>query len=116
MIKTSRIIGIVTAFLCLLPIYVVHAKEWSLETDIEAGALYNDNIFLTTRPHDAVYGIIIKPTISGIVKEKHWQAKLNAMVNSQTYSDHTLDGNDQFFNLVGQYNEERNIEKACQFK
>lgn len=84
------------------------AKQWSLETDVDARGEYNDNIFLTAGPHDAVSGVIITPSISGIIKEQHWQAELNARLRLQKYSDETIDGNDQFFDLTGQYHGERN--------
>lgn len=93
----------------LLTTLTIHAKQWSLETDVDAGVLYNDNIFMSSGTHDAVSGVIITPTLSGIVKEQHWQANLDAMFQQQYYSDHTLDGSDQFFSLGGQYNAERNI-------
>jgi len=67
------------------------------------------NIFLTDQPHDSVTGIIITPTIYGVIKERHWESKLSARIRSHTYSDDTLDTNDQFFDLTGRYIGQRNI-------
>ncbi|MCK4674907.1 MAG: hypothetical protein KAT61_03260, partial [Gammaproteobacteria bacterium] len=103
---TYRILGVCIALFLSLNAY---SYEASLEADIDTRAEYNDNIFLTAQEHDSVTGLIITPSLSGIIKEKHWQAKLDAMLKSQSYSDHSLDGNDQFFSLTGRYNEERNV-------
>ena len=86
-----------------------YANEMSFEADIDARAQYDDNIFLTAGPHDSVSGIIVTPSLAGIIKEEHWQAQLRARVRIQKYSDNTLDGNDQLFDLTGSYNAERNI-------
>ncbi len=83
--------------------------EGSLEADVDARAEYNDNIFLTNLPHDAVTGIIITPALSGIIKEENWEAKLRARVRINKYSDDTIDGNDQLFDLTGRYDAQRNI-------
>lgn len=109
MIKVTDVFRVLSV--CLLYFQASNALsyEGSLVADIGAGAVYNDNIFLTTQTHDSVTGIIITPSISGIIKEKDWQATLNAKLVSSTYSDDSLDGNDQFFSLSGQYNLERNI-------
>ncbi len=109
MIKISRVFEILGVCILLFQTSNAYSYEASLEADIDARAEYNDNIFLTTQAHDSVTGLIITPSLSGIIKEQHWQAKLNAMIKSQNYSDHSLDGNDQFFDLTGQYNAQRNI-------
>ena len=85
------------------------ASERLLEADIVTRAEYNDNIFLTSGPHDEVTGLTVTPSLSGIIKEENWEANLNARLKFQRYSDNTLDGNDQFFDLTGQYNAQRNI-------
>ena len=87
----------------------VYSAEYLMESDIDARVEYNDNIFLTDQPHDSVTGLIVTPTIYGKIKEKNWESSLSARIRSHNYSDDTLDTNDQFFDLVGQYNAERNI-------
>ena len=109
MIKISNICRILGVCIALFQTSNAWSYEAVLEADIDARAEYNDNIFLTSLPHDSVTGIIIKPSLHGVIKEQHWQARLNAMIESQNYSDHSLDGNDQFFSLTGQYSEERNV-------
>jgi len=108
-IKIPHVLEISVVCVAVLSAANACAKQWSLETDIDARAEYNDNIFLTSEPHDAVSGIIITPSLSAIIKEQHWQTELNARLRIQKYSDESIDGNDQFFDLTGKYNAERNI-------
>ncbi len=107
----KKFINSVLWAVCFVFLYVsnVYSYESLLDTSVGARAEYNDNIFLTNKPHDAVSSIIIIPAISGIVKEEYWQADLTAKIKSYSYSDPDLDSNDQFFNLTGRYNAERNI-------
>jgi len=87
----------------------IYSSEQLLDADIDTRVEYNDNIFLTDREHDAVTGVKITPSLSGIIREKHWQAILNARLRLNKYSDPNLNGNDQFFDLTGRYLAERNI-------
>ena len=87
----------------------VYPYEASLVADVDARVEYNDNIFITNQPHEGVTGLLVTPSITGVVKEKHWQAALDARLRNSTYTDSSLDGNDQYFNLNGSYNAERNI-------
>lgn len=109
MFKTSNICWAIGAFFVLFYTTIAYSKEYSLEADVDARAEYNSNIFLTSQPHDATKGIIITPSLSGIIKETHWIASLNARIKSHNYSDDNLDSNDQFLSLTGQYGAERNI-------
>ncbi len=86
-----------------------YSSEKLLEASVSARTGYNDNIFLTSLPHDAVSSFIITPSLSGVIKEQNWQAKLNSQLRLNQYSNHNLDSNGQLFNLTGQYNAERNI-------
>ena len=86
MINTYRVLKILVVCVAVLPVFNVHAKQWSFESSVDARAEYNDNIFLTDQEHDSVAGLIITPSLSGIIKERHWQVKLNAMIKSQNYS------------------------------
>ena len=100
-----RVLGV-----CLLTqTQYVYASERSLEADINAGAEVNDNIFLTTLPHNRVNGIVITPSLSGVMKEENWEAKLRARVKSYNYNDKNLDSNDQYFDFSGRYLVSRNV-------
>lgn len=109
MFKTSNICWAIGAFFVLFYTTIAYSKEYSLEADVDARAEYNSNIFLTSQPHDATKGIIITPSLSGVIKERHWEANLNARIKSHNYSDDNLDSNDQYLSLTGQYGAERNI-------
>lgn len=109
MIKSSNACGAICVCFVFFYTTIAYSKEYSLEADVDARVEYNSNIFLTSQPHDATKGIIITPSLSGIIKERHWQAVLNARIQSQNYSDDNLDGNDQYLSLTGQYGAERNI-------
>ena len=93
---------------------VLHSKntfssENLLEASVSARTEYNDNIFLTTLPHDAVSSLIITPSLSGIIKEQNWEVKLNSQLRVNRYSEHNLDSDGQLFDLTGQYSAERDI-------
>ena len=109
MTKASSIYRILGVFISLITVSDAYSVEYLLESDINARVLYEDNIFLTDLPHDSVTGLIVTPTLYGVIKEKNWETKLSARIRSHNYSDDTLDTNDQFFDLTGQYSSERNI-------
>ena len=104
----SKLSVCIALFIPLMP-FISHASERSLDAKIDGHAEYNDNIFLTTEPHDSVTGLIITPSLSGIIKEENWEAKLRAKIKSHNYSDSNLNSNDQYFDLTGKYLAERNI-------
>ena len=100
-----RILGV-----CLLiQAQNTYSSEQSLEADVDARAEINDNIFLTTLPHDTAKGIIVTPSLSGVLKEENWEARLGARIKSHNYSDKNLNSNDQYFDLTGRYLADRNI-------
>ena len=109
MLKPSVFCRVLGACAVLFQASVVYSYEGRFEADIDTRVEYNDNIFLASGEHDSVTGLILRPTISGIIKERHWSAVLDAALANSTYTDRGLDGNDQFFSLTGQYGGERNI-------
>ncbi len=108
MIKSVGIFSALVLFVLLMHQEESYSSEKLLEASVSARTEYNDNIFLTLS-HDAVSSIIITPSLSGIIKEQNWQAKLNSQLRINQYSDSRLDSSGQFFNLAGQYDAERNI-------
>lgn len=85
----------------------VLSSERLLDASINSRFVYDDNIFLTAAEHDPVTGVIITPSLSGIIKEENWQAKLNASLEINEYSDPSIGTDGQFFDLTGRYNVER---------
>ncbi len=109
MIKLFGILSVLGFFLPLTYSIAAHSSEKLLEASVSASAEYNDNLFLTTTPHDSVSSIVITPSLSGIIKEQNWQVKLNTRLRINQYSENALDSTGQLFNLAGQYSAERNI-------
>lgn len=96
--------------LVLLPGWIgeLHAVQYSLESDVSARAEYHDNIFLTTVPHDSVYGLVVTPQISLVAKEPDWETSLNTKFIGNRYSDSNLNSNDLFFVLDSSLRQEIN--------
>ncbi len=109
MLKLSNVCAVSGAVLMLLHMPVSNSAEKLFDSRVDARAEYNDNIFLTDKPHDSVQGVIVTPVISGIIKEENWQAALNARIKSHNYSDKNLNSNDQYFDFTGRYSQKRNI-------
>ena len=95
--------------LCLTPVAGSNAAKYSVESDVTARAEYNDNIFLSPLPHDSVYGLIVVPQAKLVAKEKRWETFLKGRLRSNNYSDHNLDSNDLYFDVLGIYKQQRNI-------
>jgi hypothetical protein len=94
---------------CLLLSFKVNAIQYAIESDVSARAEYNDNIFLTSQPHDSVYGLTVIPEAKMIAKEAHWETFINGRLRSNNYSDHNLDSNDIYLDVSGKYSQERNV-------
>ncbi len=109
MSKFSGIYKILGVCIVLIQASDAYSAEQLLEADIGARAEVNDNIFLTTLPHNTAKGIIITPSLSGVIREENWNAKLRARVKSYNYSDKDLNSNDQYFDLTGRHMADRNI-------
>jgi len=107
--KFFNIYRVLGACIVLIQTLNAYSSERSLEASVGARAEINDNIFLTTLPHDTIKGLIITPSLSGQIKEENWDGKLRARIKSHNYSDDNLDSNDQYFDLTGRYLTERNI-------
>lgn len=109
---SGNVFGILRVFLFCSVIFIAlkaGATEYSLEADVDARVEYNSNIFLTSAPHSAVSGLVVTPSLSGIIKERHWETELRARIKNYNYSDSAIDTTDQFFDLTGRYVAERNI-------
>ncbi len=109
MSKFSDIYKILAVCVVLVQASDAYATEQSLEADIGVRAEVNDNIFLTTLPHNTAKGIVIMPSLSGFIKEENWETKLRARIKSYRYTDKNLNSNDQYFDLTGRYLSDRNI-------
>ena len=108
MLSALRVAGICICFYggC---VSLASASEYMVDADIKGRVEYNDNIFLTSLPHDAVSGLVVTPSLWGVIKEQNWEGELRARIESYHYSDDAINSNDQFFSLTGRYAGERNI-------
>lgn len=105
-----KFVGIFSALVLILMQPVEsYSSERLLEASVGARGGYNDNIFLTSLPHEAVSSFIVTPSLSGVVKERNWEAKLKSQLRLNQYSNHSLDSNEQLFDLSGKYSSERNV-------
>ena len=66
----------------LLHLSCVQAVQYSIESNITARAEYNDNIFLTSLPHDDVYSLTVIPLAKMVAREKNWESYLNGKIKS----------------------------------
>ena len=107
--KASKIWRLFGFCLLITQTTLSYSVEMLLDADVAARVEHNDNIFLVSDPEDSVTGIIITPSLSGIIRERNWETRLHASLGIQKYSDHDLDSNDQFFDLSGRYQAQRNI-------
>ena len=71
---------------------------------------YNDNILLTTLPHNAVWGTILTPSLTLSRSSEVSQTSASARLNFNRYAGESgLDRNDQYFALSSNYKTERDI-------
>lgn len=85
----------------------LNAAEWSLDSGVRTYYEYNDNLFLTTLPHESVSKLVLQPDLKFRAVEKNWETKLQARLNSNHYSEPNLDSNDQYYLMDGSYRRER---------
>ena len=109
MFKITNVWKVLGICFLLFQSHTVYSKEYLLEANVDAHVEYNSNIFLTNQPHDSTKGVIVTPSLSGVIKEANWESKLRARVRINRYSDQNLNGNDQLFDFTGRYLAERNI-------
>ena len=85
------------------------AAEWTAEPSATLRHEYNDNIGLTTQPHNSVNGNVITPRLDLGVHTKAWQITGSAEASRRRYSGESgLDRDDNAFRLSSAYQTERN--------
>ncbi len=63
------------------------AAKWSTEPFVAVGAVHNDNIRLTTGPHDSVSGVNLTPGVSSRRETPTSLVNIDALLNATHYSD-----------------------------
>lgn len=87
----------------------VNSAEWAIESDINARAEYNDNLFLVPNPEDGIWSLKITPEVKMLVRESNWESNIELRLRSNNYSDEVVDSIDKFFFANASYQSERNI-------
>lgn len=88
---------------------VVVAAEWSVEPSVSLREEYNDNIHLTTSPHNSVWRTLLSPAMTLSGRSETLEVVGNARVNFNKYSgEQGLDANDRIFGLSSSWKSERN--------
>lgn len=84
------------------------AAEWSLEPSVAVREEYNDNIHLTTAPHNSVWSTTLSPSVKFGGRSEILEVAGGARLNFNRYSGESgLDTNDQMFTLTSGYKLER---------
>jgi hypothetical protein len=81
-----RPLFVVTCCLALLgKTGLTQAIEWAAEPSIRAGLEYNDNIFLTTLPHESVSGANVTANLDFLARQEAWELRGGARLVSRRY-------------------------------
>jgi hypothetical protein len=99
--------AVLTAALVACFSFPAHAAEWSAEPSVTMGERYDDNIHITTAPHNAVWSTRVSPSMKLSGKLEMFEISGSAGVTVNRYSgEKGLDTTDQVFNLSSLYNTE----------
>lgn len=80
------------------------AAKWSFDPSAKAGIIYNDNIRLVTREHDAVWGREITPRLGIEVKSPQSLTKIGAQLRYINYTKNEVkNANQQRFTILSRY-------------
>ncbi len=96
---------IVLCFLSIMSFsHTLPAAEWSLQPSLSLKAEYNDNIRLTTGPHDSVTGRTVSPQINFGRATETSQVNLRMLLNFTSYSgDEVNDLDEQILVLSSRF-------------
>jgi len=84
------------------------SAEWSAESQLAMRGEYNDNLLLTTLPHDPVYGAWVSPDIQASVLREDFELRGNGHWDFVEYIDNPgLDITQQFYDVTVLYRNER---------
>jgi hypothetical protein len=86
------------------------AAEWTVEPSALFGLTYNDNVNLTTQPHNSINGNVVTPRLDLGMRTQAWQLTGSAEASRIRYSGESAqDRDDNAFRLSSAYQSERNI-------
>lgn len=91
---------------------VSEATEWVVNPSLILGFEYNDNIFLTTLPHESVTGTNLTENVDFGARQELWELWGGVRLVSRRYAHRDdLDSDNGYANLRYQYGTERNLWK-----
>src|SRR3989344_9070865 len=89
---------------------VCGAAEWTVEPSALFSLVYNDNINLTTQPHNSVNGNVITPRLDLGMRTQAWQITGSAEASRKRYSGESgQDRDDNAFRLSSAYQSNRKV-------
>ncbi|MBI5316180.1 MAG: outer membrane beta-barrel protein [Nitrospirae bacterium] len=68
-----------------MPLSLVWAAEWTVLPSIGVTGMYNDNLLMTTQPHDATYGFWVSPAAELTGKTENLRVSSQAKVSFASY-------------------------------
>ncbi|NWF72171.1 MAG: hypothetical protein HXY51_03855, partial [Nitrospirae bacterium] len=99
-----------TGFFCVVPLSVGWAAEWTVLPSIGATGMYNDNLLLTTQPHDATYGFWVSPAAEFTGKTERLSVSSQTKVSFVSYyGGDEFNFTNYFLPLAVQYKTEKDV-------
>lgn len=96
----------------LFPVFVPSlsiAAEWSVNPSVSVREDYNDNIQLSTLPHDSVWSTVVTPAVSFSRETGIDSVSAGARFNARRYSGNQIsDRNDQYYTFSGKNSTDKN--------
>ena len=102
--------GVALALCCVVLIApsVASATEWSAIPSISLKLQHDDNLLLTTGPHQGVTGLTVAPRIKLAAQQENWDISGSAELRGRRYwGQNGLNRNDQIYNLSSLFRTQR---------
>ena len=100
------VLGFLAALVAASP---ARSTEWSITPSVSLQELYNNNILLTPTPGPAVTGTVLTPSLGLTAQQQTWNLTGTAQWQNSRYSGQSgLNTNDQYLNLLSNYQTQRN--------
>lgn len=103
----SRLLALIVLLILPPPLYAV---EYSLIPSVSLREEVNDNLLMTSRPHDTVWGSHLIPSLRLSAAVERWRVDGNFWANLSRYvGEKGLDMNEASLKLSSEYRTERNL-------
>lgn len=85
------------------------AAEWSVKPSVSLREDYNDNIQLSTLPHDSIWSTVVTPAVNFSRETDTGAVSAGARFSARRYSGNQItDRNDQYYTFSGQRSSDKN--------